>query len=170
MGTAIPVPSLPAQQFSVVSRAPNKKLKHFLESYLNPDPDKTTRIEAVTLKIKGRAAEEIIVYVSGWLWCGSGGCTLVILEPSGSSFRVLGKVTIVKLPVRVLNSTSHGLPDIGVYVQGGGILNGYEAVLSFDGAAYPSNPSLPPAYEAARPKGKKIIVSTQHSVPLEDPE
>ena len=68
--------------------------------------------------------KEDIVYISGPGWCGSGGCTMLILEPSGSSFNVLGKVTIVQLPIRVLHSTSHGHPDIGVLVQGGEILSG----------------------------------------------
>lgn len=170
VGVVMGIPTLSGQQFSVVSRAPSKKLKLFLESYLNPGHDKTTRIQAVSLKIKGRTAEEILVYISGWLWCASGGCTLVILEPSGSSFKVLGRVTTVKPPVRVLNSISHGLPDIGVYVQGGGIVNGYEGVLSFDGANYPISPSLPPAQKATKPEVKGLIISEQLGVPLIDPE
>ena len=46
-------------------------------------------------------------------------------SPPESSFKVLGRVTIVQLPIRLLSSTSHGHPDIGVIVQGGGILSGY---------------------------------------------
>jgi hypothetical protein len=86
-----------------------------------------------------------IVYVSGQGWCGSGGCTMLILEPTESAFKVLGRVTIVQLPIRLLPSVNDGHPDIGVSVQGGGVQSGYEAVLSFDGKSYPRNPSMPPA-------------------------
>lgn len=76
----------------------------------------------------------------------------MILEPVGSTFKVLGSVTIVQLPIRVLDSTKDGRPDIGVTVQGGGLVGGYEAVLSFNGERYPSNPSMPPAQKAPQSK------------------
>jgi hypothetical protein len=128
--------------------------------------DTTTRITAASVRNDDGKTEEDIVYVSGQGWCGSGGCTMLILEPSGSSFKVLGKVTIVQLPIRLLHSISHGHPDIGVLVQGGGILSGYEAVLSFDGKSYPSNPSMPPAQKVTAARGKVIIATTENSVPL----
>jgi hypothetical protein len=52
----------------------------------------------VSTKAETNTAEVELVYVSGQRWCGSGGCTLLILQPQGSSFRVIGKVTIVQLP------------------------------------------------------------------------
>lgn len=91
---------------------------------------------------------------------------MLILEPTRSSFKVLGRVTIVQLPVRLLDSMSHGHPDIGVVVQGGGILSGYEAVLSFNGESYRGNPSMPPARKVAAVRGKVLIANTEDSVPL----
>jgi hypothetical protein len=130
-------------------------------------PDTTTRITAVRVNSDNGKAEDV-VYVSGQRWCGSGGCTLLILEPAESTFKVLGKVTIVQLPVRLLPSTKNGYPDIGVTVQGGGVLAGYAAVLSFNGKTYPRNPSLPPARKATAVDGKVIIANTEGSVPLYD--
>jgi len=91
---------------------------------------------------------------------------MLILKPANSSFKVLGRVTIVQLPIRVLNSMHNGYPDIGVFVQGGGILPGYEAVLAFNGKRYSSNPSAPPARKATVTQGKVIIGTTDDSVPL----
>ena len=65
--------------------------------------------------------------------------------------------TIAHLPIRFLGFAKNGYPDIGVWVQGGGILRGYEAALSFDGATYPLNPSVPPARQLARAQGDVII-------------
>ncbi len=99
-------------------------------------------------------SEEVIVYVSGQGWCGSGGCTMLILEPFGASFKVIGRVTIVQLPIRLLHSMSHGHPDIGVVVQGGGILSGYEAVLSFNGKSYRRESLYPSRAESRRSSRK----------------
>lgn len=144
-------------------------LRGFLQRYLGGTrfgPDKTTRVSAGSVPIK-TGQDEVIVYVVGRSWCGSGGCTLLVLESRGSSYQVIGRTSIVQLPVRLLPTLSHGHPDIGVRVQGGGIQKGYEAILSFDGKAYPTNPSAPPA---RRPTGKvegtTLVSSVADSVPL----
>lgn len=158
-------------QESTAPNQPTEPLKAYLRSYLilggKVPPDKTTRIAAVRVKADNGKPEDV-VYVSGQRWCGSGGCTLLLLEPAESTFKVLGKVTIVQLPVRLLPSMKNGYPDIGVTVQGGGIQTGYEAVLSFNGESYPRNPSLPPARKATVVQGKVIIANTEGSVPLYD--
>jgi hypothetical protein len=154
------------------SNRPSEPLKAYLRSYLSfggkVPPDATTRVTSFGVKTDDGKTKEDIVYVSGQGWCGSGGCMLLILEAAGSSFKVLGKVTIVQLPIRLLDSMSHGRPNIGVLVQGGGILSGYEAVLSFNGDRYPGNPSMPPARKMTTPRGKVIIANTDGSVPLYD--
>ncbi len=158
-------------QNTVPSDSLRGPLKTFLRNYLTlggkVPPDTTTKITTVQVKAENGKFEEV-VYVSGEGWCGSGGCTLLILEPSGSTFKVLGKLAIVQLPIRLLPSMKNGFPDIGVTVQGGGILAGYEAVLSFNGESYPRNPSLPPARKVATIQGPVIIANTEGSVPLYD--
>lgn len=89
--------------------------------------------------------------------CGSGGCVLYVLSLAPSNYRVITKTTIVKLPVRVMSSISHGWHDLGVQVSGGGITPGYEARLRFDGHSYPSNPSMPPAIPLKNVSGKVLI-------------
>ena len=162
IGTAV---ALPAQQVTA-SYSPGEQLMVFLRAYLGDADDSTTRITAVGVKTQDGKSEEI-VYVSGRGWCGSGGCTMLVLEPKDSTFSVLGRVTIVQLPIRVLPSMHHGHPDIVVLVQGGGIRAGYEAVLSFNGKRYPPNPSVRPATRhRSGAKGNVIIASTDGSVPL----
>jgi hypothetical protein len=157
-------------QQATASNRPSEPLRAYFRIYLSlgrkVPPDTRTRVTAFSVKTDGGKTDEDIVYVSGQGWCGSGGCTMLILEPTESSFNVLGRVTIVQLPIRLLQSMSHGHPDIGVIVQGGGILSGYEAALSFNGESYPGNPSIPPARKAPAIQGKVIIASTQDSVPL----
>ena len=78
-------------------------------------------------------------------FCGTGGCHTLVLDPHGDTYNVLASLTITRPPIRVLPSTTNGLRDITVWVQGGGISLGYEALLPFDGRQYATNPTIAPA-------------------------
>lgn len=106
-----------------------------------------------------RSGGQVVVYLADQQWCGSGGCTTLILAPEGASYRIVTRIAIVRLPIRLLATTSNGWYDISVRVQGGGIHPGYEAKLSFDGKTYPSNPSVPPAQRLTREPAGTIIMS-----------
>jgi hypothetical protein len=173
LGVAMPFGALFGQQGAAASNNPSEALKAFLRSYLNPQQnseiDETTQITVVSVKTEDKAGEEEqIVYVSGRGWCGTSGCTMLIVEPFQSSFKVLGNERGVQLPIRLLPSKEYGHPDIGVQVSGGGIEVPYEAILSFNGTNYPENSALPPARPVKGIEGKRIITTTEHSVPLYD--
>jgi hypothetical protein len=140
-----------------------ESVKLFLQKYFSDLPagtDKTTRFSSAPVKGSDGAIEEVVVYVVGENWCGSGGCTLLVLMPYESSYRVIGRATIVKLPIRILHTSTNGRHDIGVWVSGGGIQKGYEALLQFDGKAYPSNPTVPPARRLTRRTAGAVLIST----------
>ena len=86
---------------------------------------------------------------------------LLVLAPNGDSYIQITAMTITTAPILLLRSKSHGWHDLGVQVQGGGIIKGYEARLSFDGHSYPENPTVPPA-RAIRGKlvGRELISPT----------
>jgi hypothetical protein len=147
-----------------------ESLKKFLQNYLR-DPrggdDKTTRFSSYDSDLKDDGTQEVIVYVSGQSWCGSGGCKMLVLEPKGSSYAVIAKTTLSRLPIRVLDSKSHGWHDIAVTVQGGGILEPYQARLSYDGRTYPRNPTLLPARKlVGEANGEVAIPSDAAGTPL----
>jgi hypothetical protein len=70
---------------------------------------------------------------------------MLILTTETGYYKVITKTTITRLPVRLLNTRTRGWSDIAVTVQGGGIMQAYEARLRFNGKKYPSNPTVPPA-------------------------
>jgi hypothetical protein len=168
LGVAMPIGASFGQQGDASSNNPSEALKAFLRSYLNPQQKDeikdTTQITVVSVKTEDKAGEEQVVYVSGQGWCGSGGCTMLIVEPFQSSFKVLGDVRGVQLPIRLLPSMEFRHPDIGVQVKWDA--PPYEAVLSFNGTNYPVSTVLPPARKIKGVEGKKIITTTKNSVPL----
>lgn len=98
-----------------------------------------------------------LVYLVGPEFCGSGGCKLLILRKAGDAYAVVGDTTVTRAPIRVLSTSTNGLPDIGVRVSGGGIIEGYEAALKFNGDRYPSNPTAPPAQRIDGAEGVVVI-------------
>jgi hypothetical protein len=138
-------------------------LRSFLADYLRKsavEDGRSTKYVAVPVKVGGDG-KQVIVYITDQRWCGSGGCTTLILAHDGASYRVITKVTITQLPIRILATRTHGWRDIGVQVQGGGILIGYEAVLPYNGTSYPANPSTPPARRfTGKSRGVTVIPPT----------
>jgi len=162
----MPASSCIGQQQRITTDGLNSPLKQFLQKELT-DPrfgaDKTTRYSSAVIRSDGATGEDIVIYVSGNDWCGSGGCRLLILEPDGASFKVIGQETITRPPIRVLRTKSHGHFDIGVWVEGGGIRPGYEAQLRFDGKSYPDNPSVTPARRLPEGVAGTVLISSENS-------
>jgi hypothetical protein len=145
-------------------------LKTFLQEYLargGGEVDRTTRYQFALVELDGPGKRDVIAYVTGRRWCGTGGCTMLILAPDSSSYRVVSRIPITRPPIRVLTVTSKGWRDIGVWVQGGGIQPGYEADLPFDGSSYPMNPSAPPARRlGANAAGEVVLSAAEEGTPL----
>jgi hypothetical protein len=127
-------------------------LQVFLRNYLkdgSSSEDTTTRYSIAPVALHD-SMQVILVYITGRRWCGSGGCTALLLKPEGSSsFKVIDRFTLVRLPIRILPSETNGWHDLAVWVEGGGVSPGYAAVLRFDGRKYPTNPSTAPAFNSA---------------------
>jgi hypothetical protein len=149
------------------AQTPN--LKKFLQKWVRTPGDnladlQTTQFDAVPVHLHGDDRTQWIVYLSGGGWCGSGGCTMLVLEPTATSFHTIAYTTITWPPIRVLDTQTHGWHDLGVLVAGGGILNGYEARLRFSGRRYPGNPSLQPPTHLS--KGQTVLADSTKAAPL----
>jgi hypothetical protein len=165
------MPQNPAAGKPHGNSARTDSLRKFLQDKYAANSDypevKATRYVAAVVHLRDDNSQQVIVYLMGRAWCGSSGCTTVLLVPSHSSYRVLTEFSIVRLPIRVLDTRSHGWNDLGVWVQGGGIQPGYEARLSFDGKEYPSNPTVPPAQPiTATVEGKVVVPRSANGEPL----
>jgi hypothetical protein len=159
---------LPAQEKAPTASAGiERSLKLFLQKTL--EYHETTGYVAAFRDLNGGGTEEAIILLSGYLWCGSGGCTMLVLTRERGSWKQIGRTTITRPPIYVLASSSHGWKSVAVWVQGGGIQPGYEAELPFDGSHYAPNPTLPPAKRLkGKPDGELVIRVEQKATPLYD--
>jgi hypothetical protein len=136
-----------AQQSSTSTKTPS--LRSFLIKYLgtpvSEDERTNTRYLSATIDLNGDGNAETIVYLLSSEYCGSGGCTMLILTTQNGHYKVITRTTVTQLPIRLLPTRTNGWQDIAVAVSGGGIQPGYEAKLAFDGRRYRSNPTVAPA-------------------------
>lgn len=144
-------PAAPAAQ------ADDAALDTAIDVFLGENAATTRTVVRVVGEGQGRVA---LVYLVDMNFCGSGGCNLLILRPVAGAWEQVGNVSRVSNPVRVLTTSTNGLPDIGVTVSGGGGPPAYEAKLSFDGSTYPRFPSDEPLVGA-----EGTVVMTDADIP-----
>lgn len=139
---------------------PTGALKVFLKTYEHNWTHGETRYAVAWKDLNGDGRPEAVVYLTSNAWCGSGGCTLLVLERAGDRFIVRGRTTITRAPIAVLPSTSHGWRDLVVGVGGGGEPYG-QVVLPFRGDRYASNPTLPPARRLGRHAAAEVLITDE---------
>jgi hypothetical protein len=91
--------------------------------------------------LDGDGTPEVLVYLGGPMFCGTGGCNLVVLKRQDGDLIQVSETSVVQLPVGVLDSKSHGWRDLAVTVSGGGMAEGVSR-LRFSGRGYPTNASV----------------------------
>lgn len=155
-----------------VDRAEVAALRKFLQETLqlpNAPPDQTLRYASASVALCEGKAPWILVHVAGKSWCRTGGCPTLVIAREPGGFRVVSRIAITRPPVTVLPTRTKGCLDLGVTVVGGGIQRPYQAVLPFDGAAYPRNPTIAPSRRAAGgPAGVVAIPASEVNRPVHD--
>lgn len=76
---------------------------------------------------------EIFVGLTGPYFCGSGGCTVLLLNPEGE---LITKFTVTEYPLLIADTFTMGWKDLILHSQG------KDHLMKFNGKAYPSNPSI----------------------------
>ncbi|MGA7905811.1 MAG: hypothetical protein WCA16_00290, partial [Candidatus Sulfotelmatobacter sp.] len=112
-----------AQGQNQTSSAQDQRVRKFLQKYVGiPDEEtKTTHYSTAFVDLRDDGTNnQVIVYLSSGGWCGTGSCTMLILAAEGTSYRVVAKTTITRLPIRVLVKKSNGWHDISVVARTNG--------------------------------------------------
>lgn len=78
---------------------------------------------------------EILVGFTGPYFCGSGGCTQLLLDNQGN---VITTFSVSDYPVIIDTNKTNGWKDLFIYS------GGKNRIVKFDGKKYPSNPSVLP--------------------------
>jgi hypothetical protein len=132
-------------QYQDSETTPDPEIEQAIVESLDGDRSalQKTRYYYDRIDLSGDGIPEALVYLSGSYTCGSGGCMMLVLAPSGQRYQMVSKMTLVQAPVIVSAEKSAGWHDLVLEVSGGGAKKHY-ARMQFDGSAYPVNPSTAP--------------------------
>jgi len=89
--------------------------------------------------LNGDGNKEIIVGLSGPYFCGSGGCSVMLLTGKGDAITYF---SVTNYPVVISNTKTNNWNDLIL------MSSGKYHLLKFNGKTYPSNPSVTPAFKS----------------------
>jgi hypothetical protein len=100
------------------------------------------RYKIASADLNGDGKPEAVVMLIGDDWCGTSGCTLVILEKTSVDWREVSSTIASKTPVVALISVTNGWRDLAVMVSGGGVLTSQQTTLKFGENGYRKHPEV----------------------------
>lgn len=146
----------PAQSASSSPHPNVAALKRFLRAYAHyPGEEDIKTIRFAYAPLPGTGL--LLAYMQDQQYCGTGGCGILILKPQGRSFQIFDVIGGCWPPFTMLPQRHHGMPDIGIWIQGGSVLPGYQTSVSFNGKRYAYTQGFPPTHRIRRGAGRILI-------------
>ncbi len=97
--------------------------------------------------------EEVLAYLLGTFFCGTGGCSLMVFTPADNGFELIDNFPISRLPVIISPEKTQGWNNLVRLESGGGAPATY-VIHTFNGEQYIEKDRLPPD---KMPKGTKYL-------------
>ena len=132
--------SVPA--ISRTASADFSSLEKTLAAWSSPD-ERPREYKVAMVDLNGDSIPDAVVLITDRSYCGTGGCSLLVLKGTKNGFVVLSESSISREPIYVLRETMHGWHSLAIMSSGGGG-PAKLALMRFDGKQYPLNPSMQP--------------------------
>lgn len=138
---ADPTDTIPGDRYGINSSSKQtaELVRLTLQKKFKSDLDKNL-IDSLSRKfiffeydLNGDSQKEIFVGLTGPYFCGSGGCSIMLLDNLGNE---ISNFTVSDYPVVIDNNKSKEWKDLFI------LSNGKYHIMKFDGKKYPSNPSV----------------------------
>ena len=116
--------------------------------------------------LNGDGQDEVFVYPLGSIFCGSGGCNMMLFTPAADGYMLVNELSISRLPVIVTAQINHGWKDFWQLQSGGGAPATYVRY-QFDGKQYAEQERVPGDKE---PDGSRYLtgeLNFDKGIPLE---
>jgi hypothetical protein len=124
----------------IVSKIKDVLVNNVYKSEIGLIPKENRKFYFSAVDINSDGFNEYFVAFSNSYFCGSGGCTVVLLN---SEFKPKQTFTVVSYPIIVLNTKTKGWNDLVMHS------GGKDHILKHIKENYPSNPSVMPEYTDA---------------------
>jgi putative lipoprotein len=122
------------------------------------DPKFLNPHQTAQIDLNGDGHLDVLVLLQNPIYfCGTGGCTMLVFKGTQAGFEFVSRSSLIRGPVLVSETKTHGWRDLIVEVSGGGIAP-KQVALKYTGSKYPLNPSTLPALPQNQSvKGTKIF-------------
>ncbi|MDQ6482035.1 hypothetical protein [Dyadobacter sp. LHD-138] len=116
----------------------SKVLPKVLEKELMNADSSARRFVYYETDLNDDGKSEFLVGFTGMNWCGSGGCTALLLSQEGE---LITHFTVADFPFIILDQKTMGWKNLVVYSGGS------DRLLAWNGKGYPGNPSIAPKFK-----------------------
>lgn len=124
--------------------------------------DATVKFAHARVRLVDSAPPMDLVFLTGTEWCGSGGCTTLVIDRSSGTPRVVSYISVTQPPISVLPTTNKGWHDLRALGVGGGRRVDEWETYRFNGEGYTDFRNSP--MRAGKKSGK--VVFTDSTPPL----
>lgn len=139
----------PAEPSNEVRAGIERSLKEILQSDLKVMSADDRQYSYDTFDLNNDGKKEVFVALISPYFCGSGGCTLLILNPD---FTLNSRLTVVdNFPLHASSKSTKGWRDLVIPSKG-------ERLVKYNGKKYPANPSTQPKVKAKDVADKQPIL------------
>jgi hypothetical protein len=156
-----PTDTIPADQYGIYSSNPKTAdlvrltIKDLYKDDLakNIIDDYSKRFIFFEYDLNEDGNKEILVGFTGPYFCGTGGCTQLLLDSQGN---VITTFSVSDYPVIIDTNKTNGWKDLFIYS------GGKNRIVKFDGKKYPSNPSILPELKLIPGDGLPRALDFEH--------
>ncbi|MCB9989400.1 MAG: hypothetical protein H6868_08750 [Rhodospirillales bacterium] len=144
-------PLLPLPETSI--REPsNSVMLATIDAYVKQQhgpPQSQYQFTRVDLNGDGRRDGIVLMKSPHNHWCDINGCRMLVFRAYDEDFDLISEIAPVRGPLLVSEGSTEGWRDLIIRVSGRSTLQSRDAILRFDGMAYPNSPVLQPAIYAS---------------------
>lgn len=92
--------------------------------------------------LNGDGRDEVFAYLLGSIFCGTGGCNLMLFTATGNGYSLINEFTTARLPIIVSAEKTKGWKNI-IWMKSGGGVPPFYLSHTFNGKRYVEGSSLP---------------------------
>jgi hypothetical protein len=144
-------PSAPDAELEAAIRAAAPDYKADIVS----EPSMKSRYAAARADLNSDGNDEVFVYLMGGMFCGTGGCSLLVFSKDMNGYSLLADISISRPPIIVADTQRNGFADFWRMQTGGGGPSEFVQHVYQDGKYIEK--SRVPAHTA--PMGKEILAA-----------
>ena len=121
--------------------------------------------EYLFVDLNGDHIADAVILITDNEYCGTGGCTMVVLRGDSEQFHLVSSSTITRKPILFLQEVRNGWHTLSVRVEGGGIAPG-QVMMRFARNRYPGNPTMQPRAKQSDLEAARTLELRTRSVPV----